>query len=351
MAESLTENLEAETETAFEEGASVEILALNASDTPAVTANQFQSLATGFNALSRLSWAADQDLLTTLDRQRGLALWDMRLSQPRAKSLPVANQYGEVTSFALGGLSQESLLLATGSRTGVVNLWTVTTRSLNEERFFAARLKQTLNQATHLGAVSDMIFSRDGRLLISASERSGEVFLWDSESGALLEKWHHGTGAIIQLAFNDDESLLAAASADGSIGLWELASGQARANLNLNNSGSLQSILFIGQDKILAAYRNSLNEGTLRLWQGDKLLSEALGRETEYLALLDDELIASAHRDGSIMLWQFNPELRPLRELQAATNRRLSGLVYVSFTKILVVGYRDGLMELWPLSE
>jgi WD40 repeat protein len=68
-------------------------------------------------------------------------------------------------------------------------------------------------------------FSPDGRLLATAS-RDRTVRLWQVANGQEVHQLAGHTGSMMACAFSPDGRLLATASTDGTARLWEVASGQ-----------------------------------------------------------------------------------------------------------------------------
>jgi WD40 repeat protein len=72
----------------------------------------------------------------------------------------------------------------------------------------------------HTGLVTSLVFSPDGKRLVSADE-DGVVKLWDTTTGqeALTLRGH--PGVVQSVAFSPDARLLAAAGGDGTIAIWD----------------------------------------------------------------------------------------------------------------------------------
>jgi WD40 repeat protein len=77
----------------------------------------------------------------------------------------------------------------------------------------------------HGNWVNDVAYSPDGRTLAAASH-DGTVKLWDAASGQVLQTLRGHVDVVWGVAFSPDGRTLAAAGAVQTVRLWDLASGQ-----------------------------------------------------------------------------------------------------------------------------
>ena len=84
-----------------------------------------------------------------------------------------------------------------------------------------------------------MALSGDGRLVASGGV-DGTVRLWEAASGRPLATLQGHTGSVCSVALSGDGRLVASGSLDGTVRLWEAESGRPLATLH-GHTGSVNS--------------------------------------------------------------------------------------------------------------
>jgi hypothetical protein len=117
--------------------------------------------------------------------------------------------------------------------------------------------------------VNEVAFSPDGSLLASA-DADGTVRLWNPATGQRVDKPIQAdispNGEVKDVAFSPDGSLLASADADGTVRLWNPATGQLvdkPIHAGTSSNGGVDHVAFSPGGKLLATLDA---DGTARLW-------------------------------------------------------------------------------------
>ena len=121
----------------------------------------------------------------------------------------------------------------------------------------------------HTSDVSALDFSRDGKLLASASE-DGTARIWAATDGAPMRVLRHGKVIVADVAFSPDARHVATAAVDGTVRVWPVAGGSPV--LFYGHNGPVSSVAF---DRTGRRVVSSGKDGTVRVWSvsgGETLL-------------------------------------------------------------------------------
>ena len=252
-----------------------------------------------------LALSADGTQLATSSRD-GVSIWDTADWFERAR-LPVAA--AGARAFSPDGQSLAVL------EAGGISIWPLAD----------ARVVRILDDSSDLfggAGAGALIFTQDGRQLIAArnNRSSRGVFVlsvWDLSTGeeiGVLSGDQGHTGAITALSLNPRKNLLASASLDHSIGLWDPLDRSALRPLNGHRSEVWCVAISPDGDSIASASK----DGDLRIWPASPPpVTDAIDGNFVPLAIsADGRRLAASAADGSISIIGL-PDLAVERSFQA----------------------------------
>jgi WD40 repeat protein len=204
----------------------------------------------------------------------------------------------------------------------------------------------------HDDGVVSVAFSPDGKLLASASIDQ-TIRLWDVASRQPIGEPLTGhVSDVTSVAFSPDGELLASGSADSTIRLWDVASRQPSGEPLTGHDDGVVSVAFSPDGKLLAS---GSYDSTVMLWDvasrqpiGDPIE----GHESWVMSVAfshDGMLLASGSDDHSIILWDVANH-NPLAKFtgHAAVTRSVA---FHPLKKLLASGSWDTKIALWDVER
>jgi len=196
-------------------------------------------------------------------------------------------------------------------------------------------------------AGSGMVFSPDGTILASVN---GGVRLWNMSTARPVGPPLTGhTRPVLDVAFSPDGRTLATASEDGTIRLWDPATGQPRRTLPTSPGEVAYTTLAFSPNGQTLASGDA--DGRLRLWSlttGGPVSDPQPGHQGPVWALTfspDGTALASAGYDHTVRLW--DPTGHSLAPPLTGHTRPVASLKFSPDSRTLVSASTDGTIRQW----
>ena len=233
----------------------------------------------------------------------------------------------------------------------------------------AQRLAQVLGQSSHLLAptepphsLTDILYSRvshdpawatQARTLISGRKLAALINKWplpDLPHPALRRTFAGPTGRLARLAVAPDGIWLATGGDDGTVRIWNPATGQQRVVLE-GHRGRIAGLAVAPDGTWLAT---AGYDGLVRIWdpttgQRRAFLGKHRGRVTGLAVAPNGTWLASAGEDGWVRIW--HPATRQQRAVFVSYGLGVTGLAVAPDGSWLATGDRYGSVRIWdPVS-
>jgi WD40 repeat protein len=199
----------------------------------------------------------------------------------------------------------------------------------------------------HTDRVRSVAFSSDGARALSGSS-DGTLKLWDAASGHELRTFTGHTSWVNSVAFSPDSARALSGSFDLTVKLWDVASGRELRTFT-GHRGWVHSVAFSPD----GARALSGAHGTLKLWEvasGRELRTFTNDMDVVWSVAFSPDGARALSASRTLKLW----DVESGRELTAFTGQAVSVAVSVAFSpdgaRALSGGF-DGTLNLWDVAS
>ena len=274
-------------------------------------------------------FSPDGTLLATGSHSGAVDLWSLRSGRLVRMLYDLGKNVLDLSFSPDGGL------LATGSWDGATRIW----RIADGTRLYMFD--------GHTGPVAAVTWSADGRLLADASaDRTARLFAIQGKRlvVSLVATLPGNRGGTSAVEFSPDGGTLATGGVDGGVRLWDASFEERLVPLGFHR-GPVLSAVYSSDSRLVVS---AGEDGTARVWdvRRRRLLHVLRSREAVVDARFDprDDLVVTASRDGDARIW---------RAADGSLFHRLAGTAALTLARfspdgsLVVTGADDGSVRLW----
>jgi WD40 repeat protein len=304
-----------------------------------------RSLAGNANGVRAIAYSPDGQYILTGGNETSVRLWNATTRQEVRSFVPDSDAMNISALVNVVGFSPDGSLVLAGDFSGYLTWWTID-----------GTLLQRISDPASSSAIVEAVFSADGRRIIAASE-DGTVRVWDVATGTLIRLLEVLTPNAdgIALAAEDatlsgnGEHLLLALS-DGSVRMWNTETGELERDYG-QLATSLSTLAISPDGRYLLT---SIAPGVTTLWNGEtgeKLhsLSGHAGIVTVVAFSSDGRYVLTGGEDRTTRLWSLETG-DPVRVFGGHTDV-VRAVAFSTDQQLVLSGGRDGLVRMWDLDH
>jgi WD40 repeat protein len=216
----------------------------------------------------------------------------------------------------------------------------------------------------HSGVVTAVAFSPDGTTLAS-SGADGTVRLWNVATGKAIGEPIQTDGEAYAVAFSPDGRIVASAGASGHVQLWNAAT---RSAWSLESVASpaypvpakpIRGLSFNQEGRQIAA---AAGDGSVQLWSvstglvtGQPLVGHDTGVEglvrSVAFSPTETKLLVSAGNDDAVRFWDLGSVTAMTPLLGSGHSAPVHSVAFSPDGKALATGGEDRRIRIWPVAE
>ncbi len=176
------------------------------------------------------------------------------------------------------------------------------TTQVAEPTKLKVQLQRTL--PAHSGSINDLLLFADGRRLISASADK-TIRVWDLSSGQVLQTWSNQTSFVNTILLSPDETRLYSGNADGALQGWTVASGNLLWQHTDAHNGPINTVARTPDGQRLVS---GGADGAIHVWEAStgkavRSLVTQQGAINSLVVTSDGQYIISGGSDNTIKVW------------------------------------------------
>jgi WD40 repeat protein len=274
-----------------------------------------------------LAFSADGKTVSGEIEQGGIKLWNPGTGEVK-KQLADQSDTGSMAASSLDG----TIVAEVGSNDGTLRLWNVTSGE-----------KKSFPEAD--GSISAITLSPDGQRLAVAHPNL--IILLNTDTGEVIQKLRASQTKVVCLSL-DNSQTLAAANEDGSIQVWDLASGQLTRTITSGIKITALRFAPAGGTLASAAQDGSVSVWDLQTGTSRLQLKKHSAAVSAIAFSADGNLIATGGEDRTVIIWE--TATGKARRTLKGHDLAVTSLAFSPDASLLASGAGNASVVLWDVA-
>ncbi|KAH7187735.1 WD40-repeat-containing domain protein [Fusarium oxysporum] len=198
----------------------------------------------------------------------------------------------------------------------------------------------------HSNRIRSAVFSHDSTMVASASDDM-TVRIWDVKTGRCEHVLAGHSGGVNSVVFSHDSTMVASASWDWTVRIWDAKTGKCEHVLE--GHSSVNSVVF-SHDSMMVASASS--DKMIRIWDAkmgkcERVLEGHSNWIRSAVFSHDSTMVASASFDRTVRIWDV--KTGKCENVLAGHSGDVNSVVFSHDSMMVASGFRDGTVRIWDV--